>query len=207
MKIARIIYPVNVLGRGNRVGIWTAGCPHRCKGCSNPELWDDNNARNIDVSEVIKVVRNFTVDGVTITGGEPFMQPEELHNLVQELSVITDDILVYSGYRLNELIAMNNIHVNAVLNQIAVLIDGRYIEERNQGQKLRGSDNQKIHILNSALKDNYEQYLSALPLASQVQNYLSGGSVISVGIHKPSFESNFNARMKNKGLGEIKGDQ
>lgn len=207
MKIARIIFPVNVLGRGNRVVIWTVGCTHRCKGCSNPELWDDSNAKNIDVSEIIKVVRTFNVDGITITGGEPFMQPEELHNLIQELSIITDDILVYSGYRLNELKAMNNRHVNAVLNLIAVLIDGRYIEDRNKGQKLRGSDNQKIHILNPALKDDYEQYLNTLPLASQVQNFLSSGSVISVGIHKPNFESDFDERMKNKGLGELKGDQ
>ena len=39
MYIARILYPVKVLGPGNRIGIWFAGCHHRCKGCSNPELW------------------------------------------------------------------------------------------------------------------------------------------------------------------------
>ena len=56
MRIARMIYPVNVLGAGNRIGIWTAGCPHECKGCSNPELWDINSAENISVKIIFDTV-------------------------------------------------------------------------------------------------------------------------------------------------------
>ena len=40
MYIARILYPIEVLGPGKRIGIWFCGCPHKCKGCSNPELWE-----------------------------------------------------------------------------------------------------------------------------------------------------------------------
>lgn len=36
MYVARILYPVEVLGPGKRVGIWFSGCPSKCKGCSNP---------------------------------------------------------------------------------------------------------------------------------------------------------------------------
>ena len=41
--VARILYPVKVLGPGNRVGIWLAGCDHKCLGCSNPELWEQKD--------------------------------------------------------------------------------------------------------------------------------------------------------------------
>ena len=46
MYVARILYPVKVLGPGNRIGIWVSGCNHRCKGCSNPELWKQEERIN-----------------------------------------------------------------------------------------------------------------------------------------------------------------
>ena len=57
MKVARIIFPIKVLGPGNRVGIWLAGCPHRCKGCSNPELWDSSVVRDISPVSVIESIK------------------------------------------------------------------------------------------------------------------------------------------------------
>ena len=40
MNVARILYPVKVLGPGKRIGIWLCGCDRECFGCSNPELWE-----------------------------------------------------------------------------------------------------------------------------------------------------------------------
>ncbi len=42
MQIDRVLFPITTLGPGNRIGIWTIGCPHKCYNCSNPELWDAN---------------------------------------------------------------------------------------------------------------------------------------------------------------------
>ena len=48
MNVARILFPVQVLGPGNRIGIWLCGCNRACKGCSNPELWIQRDEFEID---------------------------------------------------------------------------------------------------------------------------------------------------------------
>ena len=71
------------------------------------------------------------------------------------------------------------------LDKIAVLIDGEYIEERNNGAVLRGSDNQQIHILSENLKEKYENYL--LTATNQIQNFAMADGYVSVGIHHGDF--------------------
>ena len=80
------------------------------------------------------------MDGFTITGGDPFYQPDALRELLPLLETISPDILVYTGYLREEL-------PEDILQHIAVLIDGRYVQENNRGEVLRGSDNQRIIIL------------------------------------------------------------
>ena len=87
MYIARILYPVKVLGPGNRIGIWFVGCHHRCKGCSNPELWKVDEKYFITIDQVEKLIRTVAaeneIDGFTITGGDPVEQADELTNLLK----------------------------------------------------------------------------------------------------------------------------
>lgn len=203
MKVARIIFPIKVLGPGDRVGIWLAGCPHRCKGCSNPELWDSTTVQDISPMAVIEVVKKITDNiafGVTITGGEPFVQCEELCLLTKKLLELTDDILVYTGYTLEKLRASGNSYVFEVLNSVAVIIDGKYIEGENSAQPLIGSANQKIHYLKSGFKSVYQEYIANMHGKSLIQNFASNNSVISVGIHSPNFNAEFESRMKMYGL-------
>jgi len=202
MLVARILYPIEVLGPGKRIGIWMCGCKHRCKGCSNPELWEFDDKYRISVNEVFQILyglsRKHQVDGFTITGGDPFEQAEELSELVEKLKLISSDILVYTGYTLKELEEKNNQSVNNVIQNIAVLIDGRYIEERNTNAILRGSDNQQILILNDAYKDKYQEYLSTA--ANLIQNFNTSDGIVSVGIHKPGFMDELNNKVRKIGL-------
>ena len=183
MYIARILYPVEVLGPGKRIGIWFCGCPRRCKGCSNPELWEFQDRYKINFLTVKKLISQICsqnlVDGFTLTGGDPLFQYEDFRRLVDYLSNISEDILVYTGYTLEEISGKN-------LDKIAVLIDGEYIEERNNGCLLRGSYNQKIHIINDHLKEKYETYL--LSAKNQIQNFATTDGYISVGIHRKEFQ-------------------
>jgi anaerobic ribonucleoside-triphosphate reductase activating protein len=195
MNIARILYPVETLGPGKRVGIWLCGCSRACKGCSNPELWKKKRKYEISVDNVLMLVDKIAsvnqVDGFTVTGGEPFEQ-RELADLLRDLCAIQADIIVYTGFTLDELHALDSPAVRDALALTAVLIDGEYIEERNNNSPLTGSDNQIIHVLNTAYKDKYAEYLKGH--RNQVQNFTTADGVISVGIHS----RNFNAEIKAK---------
>ena len=130
MKIARILYPVKNLGPGNRIGIWFSGCRKHCKGCANPELWEDNGIGDISCETVLLAIGRLRsdkypeIDGVTISGGEPFLQPDALRELIKILlNENIKDILVYSGYQKEELES----EYKDILDDISVLVDGEYI--------------------------------------------------------------------------------
>ena len=187
-----------MLGPGNRIGIWFDGCPHHCRGCSNPELWDtqEKYKTTLEVFENLlgKICSTHPVDGFTLTGGDPFAQPEALEEILPVLSNISNDILVYTGFRYEEL---KGLHPK-LLSQIGVLIDGPYIEDRNVGVPLRGSDNQKIIILNPALAETYATYLR--DTQNTIQDFTTMDGVISVGIHKPDYNKTIDKLLQNKGL-------
>ena len=184
MYIARILYPVEVLGPGLRVGIWLSGCERRCKACISPDLWERRGEQEFSVTSVMDIVNSIRekeqIDGFTISGGEPFLQTGELNILLGFLKDISEDILVYSGYTLEQLKALDDRDVESALTKIAVLIDGEYIDERNNEVILRGSDNQKIHIFNKVVKERYNKYCSKA--RNELQNFISGDAVVTVGI-------------------------
>ena len=186
MYIDRILYPISTLGPGNRLVIWTKGCKKHCKNCANPELWNIGNSINISVDEISKIIVNIhrenPIDGITISGGDPLEQVDELIHLLEKLQDITDDILVYTGFQYSELRRTwdKNI-INKLEDNIGVLIDGPYIEELNDDSlTLSGSKNQNIIYFNKRLEDSYEEYIKQ---GRKIQNVYMGNRLISVGMH------------------------
>jgi anaerobic ribonucleoside-triphosphate reductase activating protein len=118
------------------------------------------------------------VDGVTISGGEPFEQATELADLVEYLHAeLSPDIIVYSGYTLAELREFNDPDVERVLSSIGVLIDGRYNTELDDGVGIRGSSNQRIWRLNPAI--SIEGYADS---PRQVETFVFGDQVLVAGL-------------------------
>lgn len=178
MRIKRICYPVTTLGPGNRVGIWVSGCSLSCKGCMSPELQDPLAGKEISCEQILRSISNVkgAVDGFTISGGEPFDQAQQLHTLVSSLRELgQDDIIIYSGYTLAQLRQRGCEYTTKILDGISVLIDGRYIDEFNDGVGLRGSLNQQIHIFRN--REKYE-YMFACKREVQVFNYGLAASVL-----------------------------
>lgn len=199
MYIAQLLYPLKVLGPGNRIGIWFSGCKHGCKGCSNPELWIQQKKHQLNMDDFIKLVDSIAttrdVSGFTITGGEPFLQADCLREIIPYLKSISSDILIYSGYTKNELIELG---CSDILKQIAVLIDGKYIESRNTNKFLRGSDNQTIHILNNNYLEYYQNYISTNE--NEIQNFRTRTGFVSVGIHKSDYQQKLHEHLALKGF-------
>ena len=113
------------------------------------------------------------------------------------MSKFSNDILVYTGFDYEEIL----LKYPELVSQIGVMIDGKYIQERNNGAVLRGSDNQRIIILNDRLADKYSSYLSTAQ--NEIQNFTSLDGVISVGIHKPGYENQVDILLRGKGLENI----
>ena len=186
MYIDRILAPITTLGPGKRLVIWTKGCSKHCRNCANPELWSIEGARNYPANEIAQIVKNIfsseQITGITISGGDPFEQKEELLKLIQELSTLTDDILVYTGFTFDRVEALcNSQEIEILKNNISVLIDGPYIEELNvESSVLRGSLNQKIYYFKPEYESIYAEYMRN---GRQIQNVYMGEKLISVGIH------------------------
>lgn len=203
MFIARILYPVKVLGPGNRIGIWFDGCKHGCKGCSNPELWAFQDRYSVSLENILNLVSSISakhdVDGFTITGGDPFEQPDDLKLLLKELKKISDDIILYTGYEYDFL----NKEYGDILEEITVLIDGPYVEEKNSNCFLRGSLNQRIIILDQKYSAFYEEYLKNG--INKIQNFTSQDGIISVGIHRVGYDTELDSKMLQMGLEDSNG--
>ena len=181
MYVDRVIYPVNALGPGNRVAIWVAGCNRRCIKCANPELWyrhDYQRISSYQLASNIEKTIGYGMEGITITGGEPFDQAEELADMLERLSE-KQEILVFTGYLYEDLV--KKAEVKRLLDKVDVLVDGEYIDELNDNfSTLRGSSNQRIIYLNESVRQKYEDYIKE---GRKIQNFIYDYNTVSVGIH------------------------
>ena len=186
MQIERVVYPVEVLGPGKRLGIWTIGCQKSCPGCISRELWAPNPGKNMPLSQLIgiagKIISENKADGITISGGDPLEQPEELLQFITAIQPICDDILIYTGYTLQELRdSWEKDDLDRLTKNISVLIDGRYVDSLNDNASpLIGSTNQFIHFFDESKCHKYEHYCREKGRC--VQNIFSGKTLVSIGI-------------------------
>ena len=198
MYVSHVLYPVRVLGPGDRIGIWFSGCEHHCPGCSNPELWDPQPQQEIAGGKLLDMIRAVAsahpVSGFTLTGGDPFLQPEALRELLPALREIADDILVYTGYDYAGLVRQ----YPDLVSQIPVVIDGPYIEERNTNCPLRGSDNQNLIYRDAETEARYTAYLSRYE--NRIQNFSVRGGIVSVGIHRPGYKRQLKQILEKRGI-------
>ncbi len=143
-------------GKGVRVSVFISGCPHHCKGCFNPETWD--YAYGIEYTdkvyqEIKEALNKPYIQGLSILGGEPLAPSnrEEVLSLIKKVRQVfgkTKDIFLWTGYTYEELQGIDDNTVNEILNNIQILVDGRYVEElRDLTLPMAGSSNQRvIHI-------------------------------------------------------------
>jgi len=144
MNIAHIEEQSYIYGAGCRFVIWTQGCSIRCKDCWNKEMWSFKTKNEISIKKLFeKIINEKTyIEGITILGGEPFDQYEELLTLVKQIRETDLSIILYTGYSLIELKNKNN---TEILNLIDIIITDRYDKNyRTENGGLIGSSNQEI---------------------------------------------------------------
>jgi anaerobic ribonucleoside-triphosphate reductase activating protein len=137
-------------GPGLRFVVWFHGCTLGCPGCFNPDTHFGAPRLVLTVEELLGRLAGASaeVEGLTVTGGEPFQQPQALLALLAGVQARTSlSTLVFSGYRLDEI--RRRPLGKETLRHVDVLVDGRYEAARHHGLGLRGSSNQRAHLLTS----------------------------------------------------------
>ena len=134
-------------GPGLRYAIFAQGCPHYCVGCHNPESHSFTDGYLIRGEEILEEIgKNPLLDGVTFSGGEPFMQAEEFAQMAKVVRSHNLSIIVFSGYTYEELLDLSKErkgYMDLLMN-VDILIDGRFeIEKKSMDLRFRGSTNQR----------------------------------------------------------------
>lgn len=154
--ISDIINDSIVDGKGMRLTVFTQGCPHNCKGCHNPQTHDFNGGKIVDTDSIIKIaIENPLLDGITLSGGEPFMQPEACLDIAIKSKKHGLNIWTYTGFTFEEIINSNDNKKIELLKNTDILVDGKFIEEQRSLDILFcGSRNQRIIDIKKTFENN-----------------------------------------------------
>lgn len=134
-------------GPGLRSVVWVQGCSLGCPGCFNPATHSVLSGFESDTVEVSGMIAAQIprIEGVTISGGEPFQQPEALLDLLTRLDDSGLGRLLFSGYTMAEI--LESPRGNEILSHVDLLIAGRYDRHLPMSEGLLGSTNQQVHFL------------------------------------------------------------
>lgn len=135
-------------GPGARFVVWLQGCSLGCPGCFNPATHDTEGGHETTVADIAaQLAKTPGIEGLSLSGGEPLQQAEAAAALLAAARRLGLSTLAFSGYTVDEIRALP--HGAGVLEQLDVLIDGRYVASERLAAGLRGSANQRIHLLTS----------------------------------------------------------
>ena len=164
IRLSGIAYESLVNGPGIRRVFFSQGCKHNCNGCFNPDTHDFNGGEERVIDDLIKdTLANPMIKGVTFSGGDPFERAEEFSYMAREFKKAGLNIWCYSGYTFEEIIEKSKVNKDfrELINNIDVLVDGKFIEEEKDEEiKYRGSRNQRIIDVKKSLETNRVETLN-----------------------------------------------
>jgi len=145
VAVSRIHFPVTTLGPGRRLGVWLQGCSLGCPGCISVDTWR-HGVGEVDLEQLLEALAGHAdaADGLTVSGGEPFEQPKALASLLATWRKRSDrSALVFTGREFAEIEPWLVRHPDLV----DALVTGPFRADLPQTLALRGSDNQRLHVL------------------------------------------------------------
>ena len=173
VAISRLHFPVTALGPGQRVGLWLQGCCIRCPGCISVDTWD-GALGGTTVSELLDAMEPLIPEasGLTVSGGEPFEQPVALAEVLRFWRRHSSgSVLVFTGYELDDLAPWFDVNPDLIDG----LMTGPFRSDVGQTLALRGSDNQRLHVL-SPLGREFEGFDRTGPPAAGSWAFMFAGA-------------------------------
>lgn len=156
MRIAGIRRHSSVNGPGVRYVLFFQGCSHACPGCQNPETHALDGGMVVDTATITAdIATTKYIDGVTLSGGDPFAQTEALGEIARACKQTKRNLWVYTGFTYEEiLLGMAGEAAIGILKDVDVLVDGRFIQAlRDEKCRWRGSSNQRLIDVKASLRE------------------------------------------------------
>lgn len=153
-RLSGIVNDSIVDGPGLRLAVFMQGCPYRCLGCHNPHTHDPSGGREADTDEIAQLLKkNPLLDGLTLSGGEPLMQPEAAYEMAKAAKSMGLNVWCYTGTRVELLLSKQEPAVIEALSQVDVLVDGPFVQaKKTLNLSFRGSSNQRLIDVPATLK-------------------------------------------------------
>lgn len=148
-------------GPGKRMAIWCQGCHKRCRNCCNVEMQELRKNMIVDTKDIIELIKKSvsdnSIEGVSFIGGEPMLQAEGFAQVAKWCQENGLSVLVFTGYLYSEIKEMNNQHINKLLENTDLLVDGPYVDEMYDDERdWVGSKNQKVIFLSDRYPKDVE---------------------------------------------------
>ena len=196
---------MTVLGPGRRAVIWVQGCPFACRNCIVLESWDTEGGEQVSVEELTYwILAQPDIEGLTLSGGEPMAQAGALLSLIQQVTERRDlGVVCYTGYTHEHLRGHGTLEQQQLLQQIDLLIDGVYLEQRHADLLWRGSANQRLICLSERYRETLTTLEAEADRSAGIEFFMDRrGAVAFAGVPKqPGFREEFAARMAQFGIG------
>ena len=178
LKTSHIEESTDLLGPFNRFVIWVHGCCFDCDGClaTNTKI---GAFTEVEIEALSRRIADSQCEGITISGGEPFLQSSALLQLIKTTRKKRDiGVIVYSGFTIDEL--QQDALKAPLLSEIDILIDGRYIKELDDGRAYVGSSNQVIHYLTPRYADIGKDYYASSKRRAEIK--LTSTQAVLIGV-------------------------
>lgn len=157
IRLAAELQPDSIVdGEGIRTVLWTQGCSHNCEGCHNPITHDFNGGFLKDIKQLKNEISLLEMqDGITLSGGDPFFQVDAVYEIAKYCQEIGLNVWCYTGFTFEQLLeaSINNPKILSLLNEIDVLVDGKFIlSQKSYSCLFRGSTNQRLIDVKESLR-------------------------------------------------------
>jgi anaerobic ribonucleoside-triphosphate reductase activating protein len=146
LRLSGIVEESCVDGPGIRFVVFAQGCRHRCPACHNPQTHPFGGGFLMDGEEILqRMEANPLLDGITLSGGDPFEQAEAFAGLAGKAREKGYDVVTYTGWRYEEILLRDEPGWRRLLEATDILVDGRFeLALKNELLPFRGSSNQRM---------------------------------------------------------------
>lgn len=189
-----------VAGPGRRCVLWVSGCHRRCPGCFQSHFFSFQAGESSTIDELAeRIIAVEGIEGLTISGGEPFEQSEALSKLCEQVHKQSNlSILAYTGYTV-EALQMRGRNDQALLQNLDWLIDGEYRHSLSGPYLWRGSANQRLIRLDTEVSPIFLTPTSSGE-AESVQIVLENNQIVVGGFPSSSMEDEFRESLASRGI-------